>query len=192
MGRKFASLHVFGTDKVTVMNCLAACLNESAKELPDTDLMEVFADKDEIASFVKALKGAASQSTVDFYITANCDWVSIFSEHFSFETVTDCAFQYFGGLSNPVITVGYFDDDLLKIDCVSEGAVVTGLVKGPRLKAYGLKAADMDLALFSILFRADATKAAEVFAKKDIDAICDALGDMLNIPLQLERVSFIV
>ncbi len=173
-------------DKHAVTNCLAVCQLDRANRLADVGLIEMFADKNEIASFVKALKSAAVEKTMDFYLTENNGWVSIFSEQFSFETVKDYACRYFSEMSNPVITVGYFDDDVLEIVCMSGGEVVTSFVKGPGLDAYGLIETDMDFALFAGCCHADQQKVTDALAGKDIYENCVALGNQLGIPLHLQ------
>ncbi len=186
VGRKFASIHVFNTDKDKVSICLGVCQGDAALERQnDPRLLEIFADKNDIASFIKALKSVAVEKTLDFYLVESHGWVSVYSEQFSFETVKEYACRYFKEVDNPVLTVGYFDDDVLEIACLSAGEAVTALVKGPNIGAYGLNEADMDADAFSGLFHADAKKATEAFAREDIDEICAALARLLGIPLDL-------
>ena len=186
-GRKSSSIHVLNLDRDRIFDCLARCWIENEFVFEEnSELAEmIIGNKDDIEALVKIIKSAVKEKIYIFYLIKNNDWTSIYSEDFSFESVKEYVSRWFYDVPNAIITVGYFEDDILDISYISRCKVKASIVMGDNLEIYGYEKTYDDNGWFKKKFGVDIDKIKKDCPVDDLFEVCQQIQNQLEIPLCL-------
>ncbi|MBD2862457.1 hypothetical protein [Paenibacillus oceani] len=98
-------------------------------------------------------------------------WVSILGDDYGWGNVVEEAENVSSLTDSPVLSVGYFDDDVLELTVAVNGETIATHVAGPGLDVYELDAgtADAETLIRSLQLTADVAKLREILADPSIE-----------------------
>ena len=193
MGQKFASLHIRTNNVNDVINALNT-LKKKPKSKDNTDKFTKFIniiDKptetldNEKVEMIKGLFSMIDEfSNTFFIIEYQNNWISIYSESFNWEDIDKKGIKVSKSINCPILSVGYFDDDILKLDIIKDGKVITRHYEGDNIEScFGIKniTADFDLIIetFNLNFNLEDFKG--IIMNRDLETKVEKLEHILNI-----------
>lgn len=186
MGRKYASIHVYGKEQEKVLLALENNCNNSAKDLEE-EIWEMVRQKykDNIPeSFQKLLKYKNPSKII---LTKSDVFLSIYDESDSFETIQDRVKKLSSIIDSPVLYTSNFDDDVFLIGAYKSGKLITSGKMGDGLSEYGMKPKKISIDKLCKTFQLERTEALGAINSMDeIDEIEQAVEEYLHIPLDLD------
>lgn len=93
-------------------------------------------------------------------------WVSILGDDYGWGNVVEEAENVSSLIGSPVLSVGYFDDDVLELTVAVNGETIATHVAGPGLDVYEL---DAETLIRSLQLTVDAAKLREILADPSIE-----------------------
>lgn len=115
-------------------------------------------------------------------------WISVFGQCFSWEDVATVAQGFSKSLQYPVLSIGYFDDDIVDIGLFQNNSLITQQVVAFDAEDYGLEHKEMEINSFKkvINLPIDIDKLAIVLKNEDVSEIIEGMQEILNIPLWMK------
>lgn len=112
-------------------------------------------------------------------------WVSILGDDYGWGNVVEEAENVSSLTGSPVLSVGYFDDDVLELTVAVNGETIATHVAGPGLDVYELDAetADAETLIRSLQLTVGAAKLREILADPSIEDTVMRLQEAINVPL---------
>ncbi|WP_409294086.1 hypothetical protein V1498_12670 [Peribacillus sp. SCS-26] len=126
-----------------------------------------------------------SNTQSSFFVKVNNNWISIYSDSYHWEGIEQEAKAFSNQLSQPVLSVGYFDDDLVEIALIQNNQVITKQISGYGAEDYGLDPENMNIDLFiqTLQLSIENEEFEAALEKDDISEIVEEMGKLLNLEL---------
>jgi len=123
MGTKFANLHIKTTDQEAVADALQKLSNIAGSMLADT----AFSGLDIIDQYIYRTTNAnvsgRTASTATFYVRYAKPWCSVLNDYFQSGTIEKVGEIVSTLVSEPVMTIGFFDEDLFEFTIFQDGEI---------------------------------------------------------------------
>ncbi|WP_409292689.1 hypothetical protein [Peribacillus sp. SCS-37] len=126
-----------------------------------------------------------SHTQSSFFIEVKSNWISIYSDSYHWEGIEQEAKAFSSELSQPVLSVGYFDDDVVEIALIQDKQVITKQLSGYGAEDYGLDPENMNIDLFkqTLQLTIKNEELETALEMEDISEIVEEMGKLLNLEL---------
>lgn len=189
MGTSFASIHVIDSNISSVEIRLANCqhtsnslLSSHIKEISKSKKLDV--DLNELFDFLTAFR-SFRQPTVSFYSRQTGKNVSIFSDYFAFENISEIAQEYFKDMPNIVIAIGLLDSSILNVSFLKKGKILTSLIKGIHSNVSDFTPRNLNIQALQKHFSISKEQLDFLLQHSDLEEICDYLSDIFKLPMNI-------
>lgn len=143
-------------------------------------------DTEAVIAAFRELPAAVDWVPSRYYIGSfSPGWVSILGDEYGWGNVVEEAENVSSLTGSPVLSVGYFDDDVLELTVAINGETIASHVAGPGLDVYELDAesADAESLVRSLKLTVDAAELQDILADPSIEETVMRLQEALNVPL---------
>jgi hypothetical protein len=125
MGTKFANLHIKTTNQEIIFNALQSLSNKAGSVLADADYSAMSIIDQYVYRVSKDEEINKKASTVTFYLNKDMSWTSVLNDHFSWGTVEGIGGLLSQFILEPVMTIGFFDEDIFEFTLFQKGEIKT-------------------------------------------------------------------
>ncbi len=126
MGTKFANLHIKTIDKEVVVEALQKLSNNAGSLLGNSINSGLsIIDQYVYRATTKDKPSNAIASFVTFYFNQEMNWSSVLNDHFSWGTVEKIGELLSSIVSEPVMTIGFFDEDIFEFTIFQDCEIKT-------------------------------------------------------------------
>lgn len=142
-----------------------------------------------IIDFFKNYKSVNDSYMNRYYIGSfNESWVTVLGEDFNWESICAEAENISKYTEHPVLSIGYFDDDVLEITLYKNGIELTRCSVGPGIEEYGIKKRFLDTDLFikTLNLEVHISNLNPILSEEDIEEVINKLEEVLQIPLWIK------
>ncbi|MNJ45260.1 hypothetical protein D3C77_403470 [compost metagenome] len=185
MGTKFANVHVKSTNKDEVISYLKTIAEKAAQKKPNLGKIKL-ASGIELDDDFSALLEQADLTKHTYYIGEFNGWISILNDWFEWGTIDTFSEAMSCHIASPILTVGYFDDDILEINIFRSGKRITGHIwcSESTQEVYGLDMKHADINAFvELLGHEHALEIRRILELIDCEQAVIALEKVMNVPL---------
>lgn len=151
-----------------------------------TKFANLHVQTEKVEEVIAALKNSGISRS--FFVGSFNGWVSVFDERFNWEEIGSSVQTISRLLTYPMLSVGYFDDEVLELGLFQNGQLITKHLAGVGVEEYELVPAEMDLAIFQKVVQGTVDEA-QLSAALEYDDLEELVGEMekaLNIPLWMK------
>ncbi|HCL04139.1 MAG TPA: hypothetical protein DHW61_17310 [Lachnoclostridium phytofermentans] len=189
MGTKYASLHIKAGSSENIIEQLKKYYNDNSnREVIISDrypdyFKEILADK---LIVVRDLLDSARKSSR--IILIKDEFISIYDEAFSLETIEQEGINLSKYIDNPILATGNLDDDVFSVVLIKNGNIITKHTVGDGLDCYDIEPSHLDLNKFEniIKLRLDKEKVNDLLIEDDVTIVEEGFCELLKIFLNLD------
>lgn len=138
---------------------------------------------DEVIDIIKKLKMSSS-----YYVGAFGRWISVYGDSYDWGTIGTEAQVISQLLKYPVLSVGYFDDDIVEMGLYQHNHLITKHVTGFGVDVYGLEFVEMDKQSFEQILNLglDTKELASILKNEDPSELVEGMETILDLPLWMK------
>lgn len=125
MGTKFANLHIKTLDQEVVVEALQKLSNKTGLMLSNSINSGISIIDQYIYRTTKDKSSSETAAFVSFYVNQEMNWSSVLNEHFSWGTAEKIGELLSTLVSVPVMTIGFFDEDIFEFTIFQGGEIKT-------------------------------------------------------------------
>ncbi|MEJ8302721.1 hypothetical protein [Saccharibacillus sacchari] len=123
MGTKFANLHIQTQNRQLVLDALQKLSDQAGHVLAkpilrDTNILDPYIQRKEKGSLSRE-----NESHVTYYMHQSGEWTTVLNSYFEWETVSRVGELLSMFVVEPVMTVGFFDEDIFEWTIFQDGEV---------------------------------------------------------------------
>ncbi|MBH5318766.1 hypothetical protein I6N90_13245 [Paenibacillus sp. GSMTC-2017] len=127
----------------------------------------------------------------DIQVTSSSSgWTSIYGESLQWGTASPAAVKLSKNIHFPVLSVEYFDDDVLEIHLIQAGKKIASLIQGAALEGYGLRRKRLKVEKIQEVLNVSINDKELNWVCKELYfwELCDYLQLQFNLPFRAETV----
>jgi hypothetical protein len=177
MGTKFANMHILSDELEGIKESLKRWYSRV-----DNNRKNVLKN----IGVLSLLEGLTDNSCGKCYLgNFKSGWISILHPDFNWESVNDVALEISKKVIGPILTIGYFDDDIFILTVIKAGYIITRHIAGYSLDAYGLQQneGDAEVIVKELDFDVEIDELKIVLNQEDIEKKVIELEKLLKLPL---------
>lgn len=118
MGTKFANLHVKTTNQTLIAEALRQLNGQTDLMHPRLNILDAYINKTE-----KKKPSEPREIKVTYYTCQDGKWTSLLNDHFQWGAIEQIGQRLSTLVSEPVMTVGFFDEDIFEFTLFEDGNV---------------------------------------------------------------------
>ncbi|WP_240420530.1 hypothetical protein [Paenibacillus periandrae] len=186
MGTKLSNIHIYSRDINELINSLKEIVSARNKTSPN---LHALFGLELPPEFEEILKESSKSKNIFYLGQMRDEWISILNEDFGWGETEAFGEEISNHINSPVLTVSYFDEDVLDLNIYMNGQLVTGHLSctvGTK-EGYGLEDKYGDISVLSELFGNQYTN--DILNFLEIKNSGDALNEferIINIPLWIK------
>ncbi|NOU68805.1 hypothetical protein GC096_32805 [Paenibacillus sp. LMG 31461] len=185
MGTKFANLHIKTINHEVILDALQRLSNKAGSILatPDYSAMSIIDQYVYRSSNEKQINKTAS--SVSFYLNQEMSWSNVLNDHFSWGTVEQIGELLSNFVSEPVMTIGFFDEDIFEFTLFQEGEIKTKkyFCEEWAIEEYGLVSEVIDLDYLESVLELNHEEITKLLELRNPEQAIDELSRMIQINL---------
>ncbi len=122
--------------------------------------------------------------------TSSPGWISIYGESLQWGSTFPAAAKLSKKIQFPVLSVEYFDDEVLEIHLMQAGKRITSLIQGAALEEYGLRKKRLQVEKIHEVLNISMNNKELDWVCKELDLweLCDYLQFQFNLPFRTETI----
>lgn len=177
MGTKFGNIHVKTKELSGVLSALKEISSSNIQKRTNPDLALGF---ESIFEQIDLLQNI-------YYVGEfHNEWISILNDTFCWGEVEAFGKRLSTYINTPILTIGYFDDDVFEMNIFENGEQKTRQIwcsEGTR-EDYGLEESHNNISLLAeLLGESNRTELNEIMELEDCEEAIEGLQKMMNVPL---------
>lgn len=185
MGTKFANLHIKNINQEVLLDALQRLSNKAGSILATADYsaMSIIDQYVYRPSNEKQINKTAS--SVTFYLNQEMNWSNVLNDHFSWGTVEQIGELLSNFVSEPVMTIGFFDEDIFEFTIFQEGEIRTKkyFCEEWAIEEYGLESEKIDLDYIERVLELNHEETTQLLEIHNPEQAIDELSRMIQINL---------
>lgn len=184
MGSKFSNINIRTNDLLSVENALKEFSKKSGKGSPN--FPDGILPKNNLISGLLDLFNTSQHKYYAGCMTEG--WVTVLNEWFGWESIKDAAIDLSEYLTNPILTTGYFDDDVFELALVREGQILTSHVSGGGLDFYDLvpRLGIVEIFIEELGLNPDSNKLRDILEMNDLYKKAQELEQFIGVPIIID------
>lgn len=151
-----------------------------------TKFANLHVQTEKVEEVIAALKNSGISRS--FFVGSFNGWVSVFGERFNWEEIGSSVQTISRLLTYPMLSVGYFDDEILELGVFQNGQLITKHLVGVGVEEYELEPTEMDQTMFREVVQGtvDEVQLSAALENNDLEELIEEMEKTLNIPLWMK------
>lgn len=185
MGTKFANLHIKIIDQEVVVDALQKLSNKTGTMLSNSKNSGVSIIDQYVYRTTKDKSSRETVSYVSYYVNQEMNWSSVLNDHFAWGTVEKIGELLSTIVSEPVMTIGFFDEDVFEFTIFEGGEIKTKkyFCEEWIKEEYDLDSEAIDLEYLEEVLEINHTNLNKLFEINNPEQAIDELSRMIQINL---------
>lgn len=185
MGTKFANLHIKNMDQEVVVHALQRLSNKAGSMLTNTSKSGLSIIDQYVYGTTKDKPSRETDPSVTFYVNHEGQWSSVLNDFFEWGTVEKIGELLSTFVSEPVMTIGFFDEDIFEFTIFHEGEIKTKkyFCEDWMKEEYDLGSELIDLKYLEEVLEVNHSDLSELIAIRNPEQAIDQLSRMIQINL---------
>lgn len=185
MGTKFANLHIKTIDQEEVVDALQKLSNEAGLMLSNSINSDVSIIDQYVYRTIKNKSSRETTSKISFYVNPELKWSSVLNDHFSWGTVEKIGELLSTLVSKPVMTIGFFDEDIFEFTIFQDGEIKSKkyFCEEFMKEEYGLESELIDLEYLGKVLEINQSDLNKLIEIRNPEQAVDELSRMIQINL---------
>ncbi|MDQ0060030.1 hypothetical protein [Paenibacillus harenae] len=187
MGTKFANLHIKTTNQEVVVHALQKLSNKAGSMLTNTKSSLSIIDQ-YIYGATKDKPSRETEPSVTFYVNHVKQWSSVLNDFFEWGTVEKIGELVSTLVSEPVMTIGFFDEDIFEFTIFQDGQIKAKkyFCEEWVKEEYGLGSEFIDLKYLEEVLEVNHSDLSEFIDISNPEQAIDQLSKMIQINLWVD------
>lgn len=185
MGTKFANLHVKTINQEVILDALQRLSDKAGSILSTPDNIALSTIDQYVYRGSKENQNKIKATSVTYYIHQEMNWTSVLNDQLSWGTVERIGELLSNFVTEPVMTIGFFDEDIFEFTLFQDGEVKSKkyFCEEWAIEEYGLESEVVDLDYIEKVLELNYQEISNLLEIRNPEQAIDELSRMIQINL---------